>query len=319
MVGKASSGFISGRGLDHGANRVGQNRSYGLVTVVLALIALLLILGGCRGPRGEAGPHGPQGAAGVVGPLGSQGVDGPEGAPGPQGQVGSPGVRGPQGLQGPPGPSGPLGPVGETVSPHANIQVSSQLLYLSQGLEIWGSGFEPSESVNVYIDADGNVQPSLGFADANAGGAWALTIGSLNEISGITRNPLRLTQAEALTLMAEGSEGTKASIPVVIRAEAPISNGHETLSTVASLVAGTVETGKIITVYGAGYMPNEVVSLEVAGLKFGSSIAGHRGALGEDISIVLEPGLYTLMGVGDRGSRASAPLIVHCGAKAGCR
>ena len=289
-----------------------------IVTLLLVSIASLLVLSGCRGPQGQKGPQGSTGSSGVVGAKGPQGVQGATGELGSKGPTGKPGIRGPQGLQGQPGPLGPRGLQGQAASADASILVSSQILYLTGGIEIWGSGFEPSESVNVYIDVDGNTQPNLGFADANAGGAWSLQIGRLDEVRGVSQNTLRLTQAEVLTLMAEGSDGTKTSIPVVIRSE-PLdtaeSNGH---AMPASLVAGTVEAGKVITVYGAGYKPSEVVTLEIAGLKFGSSVAGKRGALGEDISIVLEPGMYTLMGVGDKGSVASAPLIVMCSVKVGC-
>ncbi len=97
---------------------------------------------------------------------------------------------------------------------------SARVLYLNAGFEVWGSGFHPSESIEVYIDLDAGVQPIVGFADAGPGGAWTLEIERMDNVRGLADNASRLTHGRPLTLMAEGSEGSKASVPVVIRAEA---------------------------------------------------------------------------------------------------
>ncbi len=65
-------------------------------------------------------------------------------------------------------------------------------------------------------------------------------------------------------------------------------------------------------------MFGQLVSLEVEGVSFASSVANDRGAFGEDLVAVLEPGMYTLVGIGSKGSIASDPLVVLCGGNGGC-
>ena len=136
-----------------------------VVTVILVSALSLLLMAACAGPQGEQGPQGPQGAAG---PAGEAGPSGPEG---PRGPTGEPGIRGPQGVQGPPGVPGQQGPAGEAAMAHASIVASSPVLSLDGSFEVWGSGFQPSESVEVYFDLDVGLQIIVGFTDAGPGGA----------------------------------------------------------------------------------------------------------------------------------------------------
>lgn len=286
-----------------------------IVTALVVSMLLLFPLSACGGPQGEIGPVGPQGFSGLVGPEGPKGA---LGSAGPQGPPGEPGMRGPRGIQGPPGAMGRPGPEGEVTSPHASIMTSARVLYLDKGLQVWGSGFEAAESVSVYIDLDGDIQPVLGFSDTGPGGSWTLEVNRLDELRGIADNGVRLAHGEPLTLVAAGSGGSMASIPVSVSTRAPINGESDGPAIAASLVAGKLEAGKTLTIYGAGYRPEELVSLEIEGVRFASSVASDRGAFGEDLVAVLEPGMYTLIGIGDKGSIASAPLVVLCGGNGGC-
>ncbi len=182
-----------------------------VVTLILASALSLLLLAACAGPQGDPGPTGPQGAVGPAGPAG------PEGPPGLRGPAGEPGIRGPQGLQGPPGVPGAPGPAGEPATAYASIAASAPVLYLDGAFEVWGSGFQPSESVEVYFDLDVGLQVIVGFVEAGPGGAWALQIERMSSIRGLADNASRLTNGKPLTLMAEGSEGSMASTPVAVR------------------------------------------------------------------------------------------------------
>ena len=100
---------------------------------------------------------------------------------------------------------------------YASIVTSAPVLYMDGGFEVWGSGFQPSESVEVYFDLDIGLQVIVGFVDAGPGGAWALEIERMASIRGLADNNSKLTHGRPLTLMAEGSEGSRASTPVVVR------------------------------------------------------------------------------------------------------
>ena len=182
-----------------------------VVTVILVSALSLLLLAACAGPQGERGPQGPQGVAGPAREAG------PAGPAGPRGPAGEPGIRGPQGLQGPPGVQGDPGRAGEAAAAHTSIVTSAPILYMDSGFEVWGSGFQPSESVEVYFDVDAGLQIIVGFADAGPGGAWALEIERMSGIRGLTDNTSSLTHGRPLTLMAAGSKGSKTSTPVVVR------------------------------------------------------------------------------------------------------
>ena len=100
---------------------------------------------------------------------------------------------------------------------YASIVTSAPVLQLDGGFEVWGSGFQPAESVEVYFDLDSGLQVIVGFVDAGPGGAWALEIERIASIRGLADNASKLTHGRPLTLMAEGSRGSKASTPVAVR------------------------------------------------------------------------------------------------------
>lgn len=298
-----------------------------IIGVLVALMSAL-VLGACTGPRGLTGGQGEAGLPGLSGLPGLQGAQGEPGLPGLPGLSGDPGLPGEPGSPGKPGAPGAAGlpglpgnqgPEGEATSPHAAIKSSSQTLYLDQGLSVAGSGFLPFESIEVYIQL-GHKQPSLGFAQADAGGAWMLTVSTLGKIRPIKISANQITGSSSVTLEAAGNFGSKASTPVETADESPSAPVvSEPPSVATSLIAGTVVTGGTITVWGAGYDPNESVSFMVitgtsGDLPARKALLGAKatatGALMKDLSIALAPGLYTLEGYGANGSLATAPLIV---------
>lgn len=259
--------------------------------IALLLSALIVLSLACRGAEGPAGP---QGEAGAPGSAGSQGETGP---PGRQGETG------------PPGPPGPAGPVGtEALSSGASIALSKSRVVFDEPLEIRGSGFEPGEQVVVRLLIDEVNQPIVGGgagnqASANESGAFVL------EIDAVGEGPIR---PGVKTLIANGANGSVASVPLTITAARTAPTSPST-----TIVAAAVESGGVTTIWGSGFNPREFVSmvvvlhegdggeqLVVGGAANGSGAFEMRGP------IDLDEGIYTLKASGDAGSEATAPLLV---------
>jgi hypothetical protein len=196
--------------------------------------------------------------------------------------------------------------------------VASPVIYLDKGLTVAGSGFKAFEAIDVVFDL-GVQQPSIGFANADAGGAWTLQTARLDKIRSIDLVATKLAAASVLTFLAQGADGSKASTPVMVVADSPVVAVVEAPSAGASLVAGTVEQGGTVTVAVAGFKPNEVIGyLLTVGENNGlpkrrqlvSGSAGATGAATKDIRITLDPGVYTLEAIGVSGTLATAALIV---------
>jgi hypothetical protein len=210
------------------------------------------------------------------------------------------------------------------VSPGAGVAVSGNPVYLDQGLTIWGSGFQPFEPVQVFFDLQGEPDPNLGFANANGGGAFELSLSApLTAISGVTRQQSKLLALDAVTIMVKGADGSIGSTPVKVQAEPSppvIRPPAEPVTVDASLVAGCVVQGMSLTVWGAGFVPGEVTNVflvtdsQTDGAPVqsavGSASASSRGAFSADITITVDVGLYALKAVGIRGTEATAPLAV---------
>jgi len=185
---------------------------------------------------------------------------------------------------------------------------------------VWGSGFRPLESVHLFLEL-GAKEPSLGFAEADAGGAWAIKLGTLGDIDSVSDNAAAITGASALTLMVEGSKGSLASVPVLAAAAAPEVSDPPSIA--SSLVAGAVVAGEGITIWAAGFKPSEAVTLfAITGLSgvatkrlsIGNTQANDNGAathlVSGDLTTFLGAGLYTVEAFGDEGSYATAPLAI---------
>lgn len=274
--------------------------SPGMVTALLVSIVALMALA-CTGPQGEAGQAGLPGNPGNAGASGAQGMSG---EPGLSGMPGNPGNPGPPGAPGPVGPDGVEGIAG--VSPGAGLMVDKPAFTISEPLTIAGSGFIWNERVNIILLSAGSL-PLIVAGDVmvNEAGAFAVKV---TEITGQTPD----RAGGASTLVARGSSGSVATVPVNILAN-PISP----TSPSTSIVAGVVETGGDTTIWGSGFMADEVVTIMAIGT---TSDGGDRiltgdqanefGALMLEVTISLDPGVYTLKAFGSKGSEATAPLVV---------
>ena len=297
----------------------------GIIFMMLVSILSVLFLAACAGNPGEPGLPGNPGAPGNPGNPGPQGPAGPPGPPGAPGLPGNPGSPGEPGLPGDPGLPGPQGPQGVAgISPGAGVSVSSNPVYLDQGLTIRGSGFQPFEPVQVFLDLQGGNDPNLGFATANGGGAFELSLaGPLTAIRGVTRTQSTLLALDAVTVMARGADGSMGSSPVAIREETPdpvIRPPNPPVTVDATLVAGCVVQGMSATVWGSGFKPGEVASIFLVTDSLadgapvqsavGSSTASSRGTIQADVTITADFGLYGLKAAGIRGTEATAPLVV---------
>jgi len=203
--------------------------------------------------------------------------------------------------------------------------VSSPIVYLDQGLMVAGSGFKPFESVEVYIQL-GHTQPSLGSAQADPGGAWVLQVGTLKTIRAIKIQSNNITNPPAVTLEAAGSEGSKASTPVIAMAEKPAPPAALELPPVGAsiVVPGTVVPDGPFTIHGAGFGSEALVSVflqyygteswDIGGARsalLGSVKASKIGTWSMDRTFVqFGPGLYAVKAFGVNGELAYAPLIV---------
>jgi len=285
---------------------------------MLVTMFSVLLLAACQGDPGKPGNPGAPGNPGFPGepgPQGAPGLPGISGEPGVAGNPGAPGNPGKPGAPGEPGFPGPAGPAGEATSPGAALMVSSPIIFLDKGLTVAGSGFLPFESVEVFFEL-GSVQPSLGFANADAGGAWTLTATRLDEMRKVKTAVTKLTGAAVLSLTAEGVDGSKGSTPVTAVAESPPVVVVEPPSVGASVVAGTVEQGGTVTVTVAGF-GNEGISIllttgEGQRSRIGVINAGPTGAATKNILLrsIVGPGVYTLEAIGASGTLATAAVIV---------
>ena len=303
-----------------------QTQSRGMFLALFVSIVSLVLLAACAGESGKPGLPGNPGAPGNPGLPGPQG---PAGPPGPPGQPGLPGLPGNPGEPGLPGDAGYPGPAGEQgdpgVSPGASVSTDT-VAYLDGGLTIRGAGFQPFERIAVYFDMQGSKKDAnLGFADANGGGAWVVTLDApLTDISGVGNNVDRLLALDAVTLAARGVEGSAGSAAVVVQSSKPapvIRPAPPAVAVGVSLTAGCVVSGSDITLLGAGFKAGEAVNaFALAGVSgadkapkrtsIGSSPANDNGAVKIVTTITLDAGLYSAAAYGIRGSEATAPLHV---------
>ena len=292
--------------------------SRGIAIALLVSMFSLFVLVACKGTAGAPG------LPGFPGNSGNPGATGPQGAPGAPGLAGAPGNPGNAGAPGAPGPAGVNGLNGsdgaDAVSPEARIELRQvpcegtdcglSEVTMTGALSVWGSGFRPGEPVTILLRIDQDLSAIIGGVTANGAGAFQADFDTISTPTVQARGPgLR-------TVYAQGADGSKASAPVLIITVAPLPNP----SVSSSLVTTAVLAGDdgVTTITGAGFVADEFVT--IIGLGIGDDggdrvIAGHSeshaGAFQiADVSITLDPGVYSLKAIGSEGSEASAPLVV---------
>ncbi len=301
--------------------------------VLLLLLFLLAALGPCTGPQGEPG------LPGLPGNPGPQGVPGEPGLPGHPGEPGSPGSN--PGPPGPPGPQGPPGPPGpDATPPETVIMLSNAVMSVDEPLTIAGAGFLPGEAVSLVLVIDDIVRYVIGGRTAeqpvaNAAGAFAVSFDSIRGDGGGERGALRRAPGMR-TILAEGEDGSMASFPVwIASANAPATSVLSSLTATAETRLyheyNALET--TITATGAGFIPGEAVTLTIINMTPGADkilvggAANDSGAFQlattlsgatdepdtpwEELSMPIEPGVYTIIAEGGGGSESSDALVVQ--------
>ena len=179
---------------------------------------------------------------------------------------------------------------------------------MSEPFTIWGSGFKFAEPFVVRLRIDEALQPILGSGTANGAGGFSI---DFDEFGG--SDEIKASAVGVRTVVVVGADGSSASAPVnIVTSRAP------TPSISTSLMTEKVTKGETTTIWGAGFKPNEPVSIAAVGAAPGGEdkiIAGGtadaNGALSAtSVAINLDAGVYTLRASGTMASEASAPLVV---------
>ncbi len=288
-----------------------------LLAVLISMFSMM-VLAACAGDAGKPGLAGPPGLPGNPGLPGLQGVAGDPGEPGAPGLPGAPGAPGNPGLPGLQGPRGATGSAG--VSPDAAIILAGSTLFLDSTANIWGSGFEKFEPLSIYVDLDNapdvakGVNLVIATATADEGGAWSAAADPAVFTASVVFQPDTFkgnpnlakrffagVQAGAImSLVALGEDGTKASTPILVKAQGPIppiaaptaAKGSILVgSTTAdgTFVNGLAEEGGDITVIAAGFDAGALIPLSFDGNKWTSLIAGDGGG----VTSQLEPTFFS--------------------------
>ena len=275
--------------------------SKGIVVALLLSVSIFALIA-CTGPQGEPGLPG---LAGNPGSPGNPGPQGPQGEAGLAGLPGAPAESGKPGLQGPPGPQGDPG--ADAVSPEAALMISRGMLTAEEGFSVSGSGFQADEAVLLTVGEKIIGGGAGAQGQANAGGAFYIEFASMGVSVDAGPNSVR----------AEGGAGSAATIPVMVIDIAP-----DMTSVSSSLASTPVSPGQDTTIYGAGFLPGEFVSIAIVGEGKNSVIGGGeanssgafmfngRAPSSADGVPVFGLGVYTILAEGDMGSEATAPLLI---------
>jgi hypothetical protein len=305
----------------------------GVLLLAFSMVALLLLAAcaGAAGNPGLPGVPGNPGNPGAPGPAGDPGLSGESGLPGNPGAPGSPGEPGNPGPPGPPGPTGGQGLVGPDgipgVSPAQNMTLSTApYVALDSGFVLAGAGFQPNEAVTIFMDIDGEVNPSLGVVEATGAGAWIFVVDNLGANAGMTfkRNTFLALKAGLVSIAAVGSRGTSSEVPATVLETMPAKAPHSHSAAAALLVgtvgdpgftAGAAAIDGELGIWGSGFVPGESVSFALTGggstsqTALATATADANGAVSGTATLAISAGAYTVWATGDMGSSASTPLF----------
>jgi len=270
-----------------------------IVTLLSSVIVFALVA--CQGAPGEPGLSGLPGNPGSSGPPGAQGESGLSGLPGLPGNPGNPG---------PPGAPGPAGPGGadgaDAVSPHASIVASKgSIAATGDPFSVSGSGFRIGEPITLTMLVDQGTEIILGGSvgaqlSANGSGAFSQDFVDVS---------VRGVSTGVKTIIAVGEDGSRASTPVTIIAKAATETSVD-----SSLAAAASAVGEEIQIWGAGFKSGEAITLLAVTASgdriLSGGIANASGAIVSTASNLLDAGTYTLKAVGNKGSSATAPLVI---------
>ena len=263
-----------------------------LFIYLIPLLTLSLILG-CAGD-GPQGPEGPQGNKGKVG------------------EKGDPGIPGIQGISGPPGPAGAIGPSGnDAPQPQATIiTIQDTEFTANESIEIWGSGFNPRETITISMQFSDTLDVIIGTIVSTESGSFSL---KTKPLSNNPKIKSQITDGTIYTLLAKGSNQSKSSAAIKIISERIIPS-HLISPNANLIIAAAVPNGSTVA-YGSGFKPNEnfIIAVLLSNSNtqiLGGGAANNSGAFNLESIVDLSPGIYTALATGGEGSSASAPLLV---------
>ena len=247
-----------------------------------------------------------------TGDIGPSGPEGGKGEKGLQGEKGDPGVPGIQGVSGPPGPIGTTGPKGKDApQPQATIiTINNTEFTIQEEIEIWGSGFNPEETITLYIKISDTLESIIGTTVATKSGAFTTKTKPLSNNSKISSQIINQT---IYTILAKGSEKSKSSTAIQIIPDQIIPK-HLISPDANLIVAAAVPNGSTVA-YGSGFNSNEnfilAIKLNNNTTKILVSVSSNSsGAFKIESTLELGTGIYTMIVEGEQGSSASAPLLI---------
>jgi hypothetical protein len=178
---------------------------------------------------------------------------------------------------------------------------------MDEPFTVTGSGFRVGEPLIVSLWIDDVIRPIMKSATANGAGAFTLDFDSTGQSDAVDAMAPGIR-----TIVAIGADGGRASEPVTI-----VSFRIEDPSPSTSLVVGAVVKGESVTIWGAGFLANEAVTVAALNALSGggdrSIIGGNAnefGAFSFEGIVNLDAGTYSLIARGAEGSLATAPLSV---------
>ena len=202
---------------------------------------------------------------------------------------------------------------------------------LDSGFMVAGAGYQPNESVTIFMDIDGDLQPTLGIAEATGAGAWTFVVDNLGANAGMTavrRSPSTnadlALKAGLVSIAAVGSRGTSSEVPATVVETMPAKAPHYH-SAAAALLVGTVGDSGFtagaaaidgeLGIWGSGFVPGESVSFALTGggstaqTALATATADANGAVSGTATLAISAGAYTVWATGDMGSSAATPLF----------
>jgi hypothetical protein len=189
---------------------------------------------------------------------------------------------------------------------------------MDAGVTIDGSGFRRYETIDLVFALRATT-PVLATVQADDAGSFTVAIPTLSSIRKVTTNAKTINQTNIITLRAEGSDGSLASVPVRVAPASPAAPGPAA-SASASLTGGTVANESQITVLAAGFRGGEGITFIIQtgttadGIPqfspLQSGVATGGGTLEKKMSIRTGAGLFTLKAIGATGTVATAAITV---------
>jgi hypothetical protein len=166
---------------------------------------------------------------------------------------------------------------------------------------LWGAGFKAGEEITSLLVIEPGLARPVGTATVGETGVFSI---STDELGGNLNT--RLAAVGARFILVEGSEGSRATIPIkILTAKPPVPDQS------AALFVNGGAAGSDVVAWGSGYNAGEVVSFLLGGSIIAGTTANDSGAFAVTVTIKedMVPGVYTLRAKGGFNN-TTAPLVV---------